>query len=150
MKVQVEVLGLPALARLIGKKGELEFSGSTVTDMVKHIVGRHGQCNPVGAFQRMHRPGSPWRFAGWLGVASGFVILSFYSVVGGWALSYLVDAINGFSGTPDEIAARFGDLVGSAKLSVIWHTVFMVLTVAIVAGGIQRGTEGIARGRQET
>ena len=39
------------------------------------IVGRHGQCNPVGAFQIMHRKGSPWRFVGWLGVASGFVIL---------------------------------------------------------------------------
>lgn len=105
------------------------------------IVGRHGQCNPVGAFQRMHRPGSPWRFAGWLGVASGFVILSFYSVVGGWALSYLLDAINGFSGTPDQIAAKFGDLVGSAKMSILWHTVFMGLTIAIVAGGIQRGIE---------
>lgn len=43
MKVQVEVLGLPSLARLIGKKGELEFSGSTVTDIVQHIVKRHGQ-----------------------------------------------------------------------------------------------------------
>jgi sulfur carrier protein ThiS len=43
MKVQVEVLGLPSLARLIGKKGELEFSGSTVADIVRHIVKRHGQ-----------------------------------------------------------------------------------------------------------
>ena len=43
MKVQIEVLGLPTLARLIGKKGELEFSGSTVNDIVSHIVGRHGQ-----------------------------------------------------------------------------------------------------------
>jgi sulfur carrier protein ThiS len=43
MKVQVEVLGLPSLARLIGKKGELEFSGSTVTDIVHHIIKRHGQ-----------------------------------------------------------------------------------------------------------
>lgn len=43
MKVQVEVLGLPTLARLIGKKGELEFKGSTVNDIVSHIIGRHGQ-----------------------------------------------------------------------------------------------------------
>jgi hypothetical protein len=43
VKVRIEVLGLPSLARLIGKKGELEFNGSTVTDIVHHIVGRHGQ-----------------------------------------------------------------------------------------------------------
>lgn len=43
VKVQIEVLGLPSLAGLIGKKGELEFGGSTVTDIVRHIVGRHGQ-----------------------------------------------------------------------------------------------------------
>ncbi len=43
MKVQVEVLGLPMLARLIGKKGQIEFTGSTVADLISHIVGRHGQ-----------------------------------------------------------------------------------------------------------
>lgn len=43
MKVQVEVLGLPTLSRLIGKKSELEFEGSTVADIVAHIVGRHGR-----------------------------------------------------------------------------------------------------------
>jgi NSS family neurotransmitter:Na+ symporter len=105
------------------------------------IVGRHGRCNPVGAFQIMHRPGSPWRFVGWLGVASGFVILSFYSVVGGWAISYLFKSVGGFVGTAEQISGQFGDLVGSAKMSIFWHTIFMGLTVGIVAGGIQKGIE---------
>ena len=43
MRVYVEVLGLPMMARLIGKKGELEFNGSTVSDIISHIVDRHGQ-----------------------------------------------------------------------------------------------------------
>jgi len=43
VKVKVEVLGLPILARLIGKSSEMEFSGSTVTDIVSHILSRHGQ-----------------------------------------------------------------------------------------------------------
>ena len=42
MKVHVEVLGLPLLARLIGKKIEMTFDGSTVADMVSHIIGRYG------------------------------------------------------------------------------------------------------------
>ncbi len=105
------------------------------------IVGRHGRSNPVGAFQRMHRPGSPWRFVGWLGVASGFVILSFYSVVGGWAISYLFKSIVGFAGTADQISSQFGHLVDSAPLSIFWHTVFMAITIAIVAGGVQKGIE---------
>lgn len=105
------------------------------------MIGRRGQQNPVGAFQKLHREGSPWQMAGWLGVAAGFVILSFYSVVGGWAIAYIFESFAGFSGTDVEIQAQFTSLTGSAWKQVMWHTVFMALCVGIVVGGVQRGIE---------
>ncbi len=105
------------------------------------IVGRRARQNPVGAFQKLHRPGSPWQLAGWLGVASGFLILSYYSVVAGWAIAYFFKALNGFSGTAAEIQGQFGDLVGNTWASVGWHTLFMALTIAIVLGGVREGIE---------
>lgn len=105
------------------------------------IIGRRAQQNPVGAFQVLHRPGSPWQIAGWLGVASGFLILSYYSVVAGWALAYLFKSMAGFSGTASEIQSQFGTLVGNTWASIGWHTVFMALTIGIVIGGVRRGIE---------
>jgi len=64
-------------------------------------IGRSTQLNPVGAFQKLHRQGSPWQIAGWLGVATGFLILAFYSVIAGKALAYVFKAIAGFEGSAE-------------------------------------------------
>ena len=105
------------------------------------IIGRRAQQNPVGAFQKLHHKGSPWQLTGWLGVASGFVILSFYSVVAGWALAYIFKALSGFSGTAPEIQTQFTNLVVSPGESIFWHSIFMILCIGIVVCGIQRGIE---------
>jgi neurotransmitter:Na+ symporter, NSS family len=109
--------------------------------LAEFMIGRRGQKNPVGAFQKLHRRGSPWQGAGWMGVASGFLILSFYSVVAGWAMAYIFKAIAGFSGSPEQIQEQFTQLVLSPGDSILWHTIFMVLTISIVIGGIQHGIE---------
>ncbi len=105
------------------------------------IVGRRSQKNAVTAFEKLHRENSPWKIVGWLGVASGFIILSFYSVVAGWALAYIFKAIVGFSGTAEQITGQFGGLAGNASDSVMWHTLFMGMTIAIVIGGVKGGLE---------
>lgn len=105
------------------------------------MIGRHSQKNPVGAFRKLHYPKTPWQLTGWLGVASGFLILSFYSVVAGWALAYIFKSIVGFSGTPQHIQSEFVTLVTHPSASIWWHTVFMALTIAIVIGGVQKGIE---------
>lgn len=110
--------------------------------LAEFLIGRKTQRNAVGAFRAL-RPGSPWTLTGWLGVASGFVILSYYSVVGGWVLHYVFLSLRDqFTGrSPEEIAALFGSLEGSPQLQILWHALFMILTLTIVAGGIQRGIE---------
>jgi len=109
--------------------------------IAEFIIGRRAQENPVGAFQRLHRKGSPWQLVGWLGVASGFVILSFYSIVAGWAIAYVFKSIVGFQGTAGEITGQFDQLVASPGWSIFWHTAFMASLVGIVIGGVQKGIE---------
>ncbi|MBU8934492.1 MAG: sodium-dependent transporter [candidate division Zixibacteria bacterium] len=109
------------------------------------MIGRRAQCNPVGAFQKLHRKGSTWQLVGWLGVASGFLILSYYSVVAGWALAYIFKAIEGFTGSADQIVGQYEILANSAGTSFMWHSIFMVLCIGIVIGGIQKGIERWSR-----
>ena len=110
--------------------------------LAEFLIGRKTQRNPVGAFRAL-RPGSPWVLTGWLGVISGFVILSYYSVVGGWVLHYAFLSLqNSFvDRSPQEVAELFTILESSSSLQLFWHVIFMLLTIAIVAGGVRKGIE---------
>jgi len=110
--------------------------------LAEFLIGRKTQRNCVGAFRKL-RPRSPWVVTGWLGVVSGFVILSFYGVVGGWVLHYTFLSIrNGFMGrSPEEVSHMFAALAASPIQQIIGHTIFMLFTISIVAGGIHRGIE---------
>ena len=110
--------------------------------LAEFLIGRRTQRNPVGAFTAL-RPGTPWSLVGWLGVASGFLILSYYGVVAGWVLDYVFLSLrNSFAGLPpDRIYALFSDLEGSLPRQILWQGVFMALTIGIVAGGVQSGIE---------
>lgn len=109
--------------------------------ITEFMIGRRAQKNPVGAFKKLHHDKSPWQLTGWLGVASGFLILSFYSVIAGWALAYIFKSIVGFTGSAEAIQSEFIELVTNSKLSIMWHTIFMGLTMAIVIGGVREGIE---------
>jgi NSS family neurotransmitter:Na+ symporter len=76
-----------------------------------------------------------------MGVASGFLILSIYSIVAGWALAYIIKAMVGFSGSKEFIEGQFDLLSGSVFNQSFWHTIFMLLCIGIVIGGVQRGIE---------
>jgi NSS family neurotransmitter:Na+ symporter len=110
--------------------------------LAEFLIGRRTQRNPVGAFAAL-RPGTPWSLVGWLGVASGFLILSYYGVVAGWVLDYVLLSLrDSFAGLPpDRIYALFSDLEGSLPRQILWQGAFMGLTIGIVAGGVQAGIE---------
>ncbi len=106
-------------------------------------IGQQGQTNTVSAFEVNHKPKTPWRIPGWLGLVSAFLILSFYSVVGGWVLDYAVQSLLGKfqSSTPEAIGEIFGGLLGNGPRQLLFHTAFMFLTVWIVAKGVRDGLE---------
>lgn len=102
-------------------------------------IGRKTQKNPVGAFAAL-APGTPWWLVGALGVLSGFTILSFYSVIGGWSLAYTVKAISGFTPTMDFTDMFVGHIT-STTAPIIWHMVFMAMTLGIIAAGVVKGIQ---------
>src|SRR6056297_260532 len=63
-------------------------------------IGRKTEKNPIGAFKKL-APNTPWWLVGALGVLSGFVILSYYSVVAGWGVAYIFKSFGGFSPEAD-------------------------------------------------
>jgi NSS family neurotransmitter:Na+ symporter len=111
------------------------------------LLGRSTQRSPVPAFLALSGGKTIWALVGWMGVVTGFIILSYYSVIAGWAVDYVKLSISGtFNGaTPDEINATFGALAGSVPRNVFWHALFMSATIGVVLGGIKRGIEAWSR-----
>ncbi len=103
-------------------------------------IGRAAKKNPIGAFAKL-APSTKWWLVGALGVLTGFVILSYYSVVAGWSVAYIFRTLTGAltAGTDFEVA--FGDFVGRTWTPIIWHLVFMALTVGVIAGGVVKGIQ---------
>lgn len=114
--------------------------------MSEFLIGRHTQANTAGAY-RMLAPGTPWRWVGRLGVLSGFVILSYYSVVAGWTAEYTVLAIgNYFDGkTTADFPQIFNQFVSNPWLSVFWMLAFMLITHVIVVRGVKSGIEKFSK-----
>ena len=88
-----------------------------------------------------------WQLVGAMGVAAGFFILSFYSVIAGWAVAYIFRSVSGvFTGATAESVALVAEGLKSSWIeSGVWHTVFMIMTVFVVARGVQRGLERAVR-----
>ncbi|BBI68662.1 hypothetical protein PKHYL_28530 [Psychrobacter sp. KH172YL61] len=114
------------------------------------LIGRRGQKNPVNTFADVaasEGKSRSWTIVGATGILGGFLILSFYSVIGGWALNYITKVASGsFTGQDsDSVAATFDAMLASAGTLTIWHTVFMILTAVIVGIGVTSGIEKAAK-----
>ncbi|RMF19276.1 MAG: sodium-dependent transporter [Candidatus Dadabacteria bacterium] len=108
------------------------------------LLGKLSQRDPVGAFRELEHSRSGWQLVGWLGVASAFVILSFYSVVAGWALAFFARSVMGViaaGADPAMIGGLFSELYANPTEQIVWHAIFMGVTIAIVSGGVHKGIE---------
>ena len=114
--------------------------------MSEFFIGRYTQTNTAGAYRKL-APGTPWKWIGRLGVLSGFVILSYYSVVAGWTAEYTVLAIgNHFDGkSATEFPSIFNEFVSNPWKSVLWMFAFMVVTHIIVVRGVKGGIEKFSK-----
>ena len=126
------------------------FAIGLPTMMAEILIGRRGRRNPITTMQIVgeEEGGSrAWGLVGMMGVIAGIMILSYYSVVAGWALAYVPKAWAGaFNGaTQTEVDAIFGGHVGDWKPMLGFHTLFMLMTVVVVARGVQRGLEQAVR-----
>ena len=100
-------------------------------------LGRHTQRDPVGAIKAI-RPNSPWVLVGALCVLTGISILSYYSVIAGWVLGYVVKSI---THNPQPFEA----FIASPGTVLFYFLLFILLTILVVYGGIQQGIERWSR-----
>ena len=112
--------------------------------MSELVIGRKTQLSPVGAFNELANK-SNWRWVGFLGVASAFVILSFYGVVGGWTLRYTFFSLSGgfeaLSGNPGASGDMFNSFISNSINPIIWQLIFMFFCMGIIIKGVKSGIE---------
>jgi len=108
--------------------------------MVAEIaIGRKTQLNPVGAFKALGYKN--WAIVGYLGLASGVLILSFYNVVAAWAFGYFVEIIMGHF----DIGKRFGEFTADWITVGSYSVIFMIGTAYVVSRGVSGGIEKAAK-----
>ena len=110
--------------------------------LAEFSLGRHSQQNALGTF-RVLAPGTSWLLFGLLSILSATLILSFYGTVSGWTLEYIwLSLTNSFKGqNAEDINTIFNNFISHPYKAVLWQSGFMILTGAIIMGGVQKGIE---------
>ncbi|ASK27820.1 sodium-dependent transporter [Neisseria chenwenguii] len=108
--------------------------------LAEFYIGRTSGTNAVDAFKTL-APGSHWPWIGRMGVTACFVLLSFYSVVGGWVLNYVVHAFTGAVTPGADFKALFEQTIASPFSVLFYQGLFMLMTIFVVKGGVSDGIE---------
>ena len=113
--------------------------------LAEFAMGRAGRSGPVGSLNNVC--GKPWGIFGGIGVFTVFLILSFYSIVGGWCLKYTADAATGagLKIAPEQLGAYFGAFVSDGVSSYLMLLLFLFITAIVVLRGIDKGVERFAK-----
>jgi neurotransmitter:Na+ symporter, NSS family len=111
--------------------------------MAELMLGRKAQRGAVGIFSALSNDSTVWKGAGWLGVISSFLIMSFYGVVAGWGMNYILMSLNQSyeNLSAIQVANKFDLLVASGDITLFWHFLFTSLTIGVVYAGVRNGIE---------
>ena len=104
------------------------------------VIGRRSRLDTYGAMRKL-APGTAWKWVGLLTILSPLLILSYYSVVGGWSVEFLFKALSfDFTGSAseEEVAGFFGRFISSTWQPLLSHTLFMALVAGVVLGGVKK------------
>lgn len=118
--------------------------------LLEFAIGRRGSSDAVTSIAAVAQEGGVskrWRLLGALGVLTSFLILSFYSVIGGWTLDYFFSTLFGRLGSQTVSGAqgRFDAMLASPWRMITSHVAFMVLTASIVGRGVATGIEAACK-----
>ncbi len=109
------------------------------------IIGRHGASNTARAYGRMSND-SAWKFVGYLGVLTGFLITGYYCVVSGWCLEYVFGAaVGGISGDAEYVKNYFTTFASDPVRPILWMVVFLFITHFVIVRGVRNGIEKVSK-----
>ncbi len=114
------------------------------------LLGRRGRQSPINSMGFVTKEAGLsglWTGIGWMGVLAGLLIMSFYSVVAGWAIKYVFNMLLGsFAGADAAYAGKaFDELLANETQLILWHTVFSIITAVVVIAGVTKGLAMVAR-----
>lgn len=114
------------------------------------FVGRRARQSPVNAIADLAKESgqsTKWGLVGLMGMLAGVLIFSFYSIVAGWVLQYIFStatgALNGI--TSEQAGSTFDGLLGDPTTLLMWHTIFTIMVLVVVAAGVNAGLERATR-----
>ena len=118
--------------------------------MAEVLIGREGRQSPINTMRKLteqHHKSGLWTLIGWAGVVAGFLILSYYVVIAGWALFYVLQMGSGAldGATADSASRLFDEFLSDPWQMIMWQTIFMVMTVYIISKGVIKGLERAIR-----
>jgi neurotransmitter:Na+ symporter, NSS family len=96
-------------------------------------LGRHSHKNPVGAIKAI-APVGVWKYLGYLGVATGLFILSYYTLIAGWTFGYIFKTLL-------QHPISFDEFSTNAPLNALLYIIFLLMSIGVVYGGVQGGIE---------
>lgn len=109
------------------------------------IIGRHGASNTYRAYSKISG-GSSWKYIGFLGVLTGFLITGYYAVVAGWCLQYVFATITGqLHGDPQYFADYFSNFSMDPLMPLFWTLVVIIVTHVVIINGVRGGIEKISK-----
>lgn len=114
--------------------------------MTEIMLGRRGQQNPLSTIEQLAieaNTSKHWRWLGGMGMLAGILILSFYSVIGGWVLTYITQAAQSgfYQISAEQSQNNFNAMLANPGQLIFWHSIFMVLVMGVVAKGVNAGLE---------
>lgn len=110
-------------------------------------IGQRGRANAAHAFEKIVGKKTAWSTPGYTGIVAAFLILSFYTLIGGWVLNFIgLAATNAFSGIAEPEAKKFmGDLMGSPQRQILCQLGFLAILLSVVLQHLQKGIERWSR-----
>lgn len=110
--------------------------------LAEFAIGRSARQDAVGSMKKLG--GGAWTIVGWMGFFCGFVILSYYAVIAGWTLAYMIKSLTGLmlNATSGEASgALFGAFVSNVPQVLTYHAIVMLLVSGVVYLGVSGGIE---------
>ncbi len=125
------------------------FLLGSVLMMSEFVIGRRAQHTPIKAFQTLYPKNKAWGLVGLLGIITSFFILSQYLVISGWTTGYVWNSISGTLsslGTDSgAISNFFNEFSTSPWAPVLFLSIFAVLVLLVILGGVQKGIENVSK-----
>ena len=115
--------------------------------VMEFAVGRASRKSAARSFHVLEPKGSKWHLTGYAAIAGNYLLMMFYTTVGGWMLSYIVKMASGsFQGlTPDQVGGVFNDMLAQPGPLTFWMIVIVLLGFGICSMGLQNGVERITK-----